>query len=300
MRRFWLPVSGVIALGIGVTVAAQPPQGDEGLPPEGPRPEEGRRSGEQDGPRGGERDPGPSGRPMGNPIVAAIDTDKNGELSAEEIQAAAAALLTLDRNSDGKLTQDELRPQGGPGNGPQGPGGPGKFGPPGGPDGFRPPGQGEDAFGPPQGPPGEFGPDGGPDQNGPGFGRPLDGPPGQRAMGRAVGNEGPNPERMVEHAMQYDADGDGKLSREELLKFATEMTSRPMQGMGRGRGANQGSFGGPGGPGGPGFGPPGGQGGPGAGGPPGNQGPRGQGGRNGSRPNQGDGEPERPRRPDAE
>ena len=86
---------------------------------------------------------------------------------------------------------------------------------------------------------------------------------------------------MVEHAMQFDADGDGKLSREELLKFATEITSRQMQGgMGRGRGQNQGNFGGPGGPG---FGPPG-----------------GQGPRNGGRENPSGGEPERPRRPDAE
>lgn len=299
MKKFWLPLSGVVALGIGVTVAAQPPQGDEGPPSEGRRPQQGQQPGEPGGPRGGERGPGQNGRPTGNPIVGAIDKDKNGELSAEEIQAAAAALLTLDRNSDGKLTQDELRPQGGPGNGPQGPGAPGQFGPPGGPEGFGPPGgpgefgppsgdegfgpppgQGGEGFGPPQGPPDEFGPPNGPGQNGRGFGGPQGGPQGQRGMGQP-GADGPNPERMVEHAMQFDADGDGKLSREELLKFATEITSRQMPGgMGRGRGQNPGNFGGPGGPG---FGPPG-----------------GQGPRNGGRGNPGGGEPERPRRPDAE
>nr|MCE2751893.1 hypothetical protein [Pirellula sp.] len=59
---------------------------------------------------------------------------------------------------------------------------------------------------------------------------------------------GPNPERLVERAMEFDRDGDGKLNRDELMEFA-----RSMPGPG-GPG-----FGGPGGPGfgGPGFGGPG-------------------------------------------
>jgi hypothetical protein len=76
------------------------------------------------------------------PIIAALDTDKDGELSAAEIANASAALLTLDKNGDGVLTQDEIRPRGpgGPGGhaGPEGPGGPGGGegpGGPGGPDG---------------------------------------------------------------------------------------------------------------------------------------------------------------------
>ena len=52
------------------------------------------------------------GRP---PLVAALDADNDGELSAGEIEAAGKALLKLDKNSDGKLTRDELGPPGGPG-----------------------------------------------------------------------------------------------------------------------------------------------------------------------------------------
>ncbi len=50
--------------------------------------------------------------------MQALDTDKDGELSSAEIAAAATALKTLDKNSDGKLSAEELRPnfgEGGPG-----------------------------------------------------------------------------------------------------------------------------------------------------------------------------------------
>ena len=57
------------------------------------------------------------------PITIALDTDKNGEISADEIANAATALKTLDKNGDGKLTEDELRPSFGPGGGQGGPGG---------------------------------------------------------------------------------------------------------------------------------------------------------------------------------
>ena len=55
------------------------------------------------------------------PIIVALDTDRNGEISEDEINNAAKALRTLDKNEDGKLTPDELRPNFGPGGpGPQG------------------------------------------------------------------------------------------------------------------------------------------------------------------------------------
>lgn len=65
------------------------------------------------------------------PITAVLDVDKNGELSAEEVANSATVLMTLDKNGDGKLTPDELLPQGppprpgmgGPGGGQGGPGG---------------------------------------------------------------------------------------------------------------------------------------------------------------------------------
>ena len=51
-----------------------------------------------------------------NPLLQAFDTDRDGTLSAAEIDAAAAKLRERDTNKDGKLTADELpRRQGGRG-----------------------------------------------------------------------------------------------------------------------------------------------------------------------------------------
>ena len=54
------------------------------------------------------------------PLMTALDTDGDGEISSKEIDEAPARLRTLDANKDGKLTMDELRPAGF--------GGPGGFG----------------------------------------------------------------------------------------------------------------------------------------------------------------------------
>lgn len=48
-------------------------------------------------------------RPV-DPVMLALDADKNGSLSAGEINNAAASLAALDLNKDGKLTADEFRP----------------------------------------------------------------------------------------------------------------------------------------------------------------------------------------------
>lgn len=61
------------------------------------------------GPRGGGR-----GVP---PIVAAIDTNRDGILDATEVGNSAAALGALDTNNDGVLTRDELMLKGGRGPG---------------------------------------------------------------------------------------------------------------------------------------------------------------------------------------
>ena len=54
------------------------------------------------------------------PVMTALDSDGNGEISPEEIKGAVAALKKLDKNKDGKLTEDELRPNFGGRGGSQG------------------------------------------------------------------------------------------------------------------------------------------------------------------------------------
>ncbi len=103
------------------------------------------------------------GRPPAPAIVAALDANHDGVIDATEIANASAALKSLDKNGDGKLTPDEFmgpRPPhpGGPGTGPRGAGrGPGGFA---GPDGGNrppgpPPGQGNGNYPPPGPPPGD-------------------------------------------------------------------------------------------------------------------------------------------------
>lgn len=43
-----------------------------------------------------------------NPLLAALDADQNGKLSAKEIENAANALRLLDTNMDGQLTAREI------------------------------------------------------------------------------------------------------------------------------------------------------------------------------------------------
>ena len=56
--------------------------------------------------------------------MVALDTDKDGALSPEEIAKAVEALKTLDKDNNGTLSAEELRPQFG-GRGDRGPGGEG-------------------------------------------------------------------------------------------------------------------------------------------------------------------------------
>lgn len=47
---------------------------------------------------------------MRSPAFAALDTDNDGVVSAAEIAKAASSLKVLDKNADGRLTEDEVRP----------------------------------------------------------------------------------------------------------------------------------------------------------------------------------------------
>jgi Ca2+-binding EF-hand superfamily protein len=64
-------------------------------------------------------DPSLEGLPLGrvrlafmrvHPVLAALDTNHDGEISESEIRNAAAALRTLDSNGDGKLEEREVLP----------------------------------------------------------------------------------------------------------------------------------------------------------------------------------------------
>src|SRR3954471_69671 len=59
------------------------------------------------------------------PMLAALDTDGDGAISATELANAAASLVKLDKNGDGQLTPDEFMGGRGPRGG-KGPGGPGR------------------------------------------------------------------------------------------------------------------------------------------------------------------------------
>ena len=82
MKRWTIVLVGVIALALVADVmAAQPPGGERRPGPPGGR--EGR------GPRGGFR----------MPLMAALDADEDGELSAEEIEKAVEARQEQRRQS---------------------------------------------------------------------------------------------------------------------------------------------------------------------------------------------------------
>lgn len=45
-----------------------------------------------------------------DPLLVALDSNHNGELSSDEIELAARSLILLDKNGDGKLDEDEIKP----------------------------------------------------------------------------------------------------------------------------------------------------------------------------------------------
>lgn len=188
--------SALVTAVVVSTALAQPPETPPG-PPEG-------------GPPPGHRDP----------LRAALDANHDFELDADEIAKAPDALKKLDTNGDGTIDREELRPPLGPPPG-RGPGDRGFEGRPRGPGdvGGRPPREGRD--GPP--PRDDASPEDRPRPPREGF-RPGGGPPGDR----------PSPERFLERAKEFDADGDGKLDEGELTKMVEAMAERMRAGRAAG------------------------------------------------------------------
>jgi hypothetical protein len=69
------------------------------------------------------RPPGPPPGHRPPPIIAALDLDADGTISAEELAESPESLLELDLNGDGEISPEELRPHGplNPPNGGKGP-----------------------------------------------------------------------------------------------------------------------------------------------------------------------------------
>lgn len=121
------------ALALSATVWSSSAQ--EGGPrperPGGPRPEGGQQGQrpEAQRPPGGPGREGGFGqgqggfRPMPNPIITALDANSDGTIDEAELKNATVALKKLDKDGDGKLSQEETRPAGMGGRG--GPGGQG-------------------------------------------------------------------------------------------------------------------------------------------------------------------------------
>src|SRR5204863_7845922 len=95
----------VLALGTSAWIITAQDNGKQ--PPRGDRPQ---RYARPDGAGAGDQGPGVPGGPGGQgveerrpppPIIAALDTNKDGIIDEAEIANAPAALRTLDKNGDG-------------------------------------------------------------------------------------------------------------------------------------------------------------------------------------------------------
>jgi hypothetical protein len=168
----------------------------------------------------GDRPRGPADR-----LRAALDANGDHELDEGELENAAAALRSLDENGNGRIDRQEFRP-------PMPPPPPRRVADRVGPEGrppraggeFRRPRDGERPTGPPGERPRRERPDGPPRER-------LERPAREGGPRGPEPGERPSPERFVERAMSFDTDGDGKLDREELGRFAEEMMARMRAGM---------------------------------------------------------------------
>ena len=86
----------VVGLGAAICFAQDAPN----RPPREGRP----------GPDGAGPRPGGPGARMVIPVMAVLDANGDGVLDEKEIANASAALKKLDKNQDGKIDREELRP----------------------------------------------------------------------------------------------------------------------------------------------------------------------------------------------
>ena len=131
------------------------------------------------------------------PLMMALDTDKDGSLSATEIENASKALAKLDKDGDGTLSHEELRPD------------------------FAAMAR-EGGF--PGGQPGE----------GRGMGKEMMARMFEQRDadkdGKLSGDE--IPERMKENVSRVDENGDGAIDKSEMEKAMARMADRAGQGRG--------------------------------------------------------------------
>jgi hypothetical protein len=158
-------------------------------------------------PPGGPGGPGLNGRRPPPPLMLALDLNHDGVIDADEIANAPAALKALDKNGDGKLMQDELRPP-------------------------RPENA---ANGDPNDPPRWDGPGGG--RGGPSGANGRRPPPDPLMQALDVNHDGVIDTDEIANApaalKMLDANGDGKLTRDELRPPRPPQDGGPESGYGR-------------------------------------------------------------------
>lgn len=217
MKRFCLLIAlSTLSLLLSDSLAiAQPPGGGMGRPGGfgGGGFERGGPGGGRPGDRGGSRGQSLPGRGAQQtpPLLRVFDTDGNGQLDESEIDSAATALRKLDRDRNGKLSAEELRPTNADGQ--QGRQSQQRGGPRGDMQGGRPGG------GPPSAGRGDIG--GRANSGRPGGGRPARGGNSAAGGGRpGGGGRGGDPAQadasFAAQVMAFDENKDGALSQSEL------------------------------------------------------------------------------------
>ena len=101
MKKFLFAIIVLASISMSSNVMAQRGGGEGG--------QRGQRGGQRGGGPGGQRGGQRGERPV-SPLMTALDADKDGKLSADEIKNAAVALKALDKNNDGVLDATEMAP----------------------------------------------------------------------------------------------------------------------------------------------------------------------------------------------